>query len=111
MRESKSGLWGGRSVWGWALAGLLGTATAAVAGHPVYGVDPEMTSPDYDAADFSNAGMVYATQADGRIDTLPQVIDYWVIYWNKALFDAKGVAYPDTLDGLLEAAKALNDDR
>ncbi|MGH1482390.1 MAG: ABC transporter substrate-binding protein [Geminicoccales bacterium] len=71
--------------------------------------DPEMTSPDYDATDFSNAGMVYATQSDGRIDTLPQVIDYWVIYWNKALFDAKGVPYPGTLDGLLEAAKALND--
>ena len=36
-------------------------------------------------------------------------IDYWVIYWNKAIFDAKGVTYPDSLDGVLEAAKALND--
>ena len=71
--------------------------------------DPEMTAPDFDAADFSKAGMVYATQADGRVDTLPMVIDYWIIYWNTALFDAKGVAYPQTYDELVEAAKALHD--
>ena len=40
--------------------------------------DRSMTSPDYDINDFSKAGMVYATQADGRIDTVPLVIDYWI---------------------------------
>lgn len=71
--------------------------------------DPEMTAPDYDVDDFSKAGIVYATQADGRIDTLPNLIDYWIVYWNKELFDAKGIAYPNSYDGLLDAAKALHD--
>jgi multiple sugar transport system substrate-binding protein len=71
--------------------------------------DPEMTAPDYDVKDFSKAGMVFATQADGRIDTLPQVIDYWILYWNQELFDAKGIEYPQSLEQLVEAAAALND--
>jgi len=71
--------------------------------------DPEMTAPDYDAADFSKAGMVYATQADGRLDTLPAFIDYWIIYWNKEIFDAKGVAYPRNYPEMVEAARRLHD--
>ncbi|MCC7021754.1 MAG: extracellular solute-binding protein [Thermomicrobiales bacterium] len=71
--------------------------------------DPEMTSPDYDFADFSAAAVAFATQPDGRIDTLPYNIDYWILYWNKELFDQKGVAFPKTFDEMLEAAKTLND--
>ena len=33
--------------------------------------DAALTPATYDFADFSNAGITYATQADGRIDTLP----------------------------------------
>jgi multiple sugar transport system substrate-binding protein len=71
--------------------------------------DPTMTSPDYDWDDFSKAGLGYATQADGRIDTLPYNIDYWILYWNQGLFQAKGVQFPKTLDEMVEAAKQLND--
>jgi multiple sugar transport system substrate-binding protein len=71
--------------------------------------DPTMTPADYDSADFSKASMSYAIQADGRQDTLPLVIDYWILYCNKELFAAKGLKFPKTLDEMLEAAKAIND--
>lgn len=71
--------------------------------------DPEMTAPDYDFADFSQAAINFATQADGRIDTLPYNIDYWILYWNKELFEQKGVEFPQTFDEMVAAAEALND--
>ncbi|MBA3414087.1 MAG: extracellular solute-binding protein, partial [Chloroflexia bacterium] len=71
--------------------------------------DPEMTAPDFDVADFSAAAMNFATQPDGRIDTMPFNIDYWILYWNKELFEAKGVALPTTNDEMLAAAEALHD--
>ena len=74
-----------------------------------YLADAALTPPDFDFDDFSNAGITYATQADGRIDTLPAFIDYWIVYWNKELFDAKSIAYPTTYEELLAAARALHD--
>jgi multiple sugar transport system substrate-binding protein len=71
--------------------------------------DPNMTASDYDFSDFSKAGLTYATQADGRIDTLPQVIDYWILYWNQELFAKKGLAYPKSMAEIVTAAKALHD--
>ncbi|MDP9362961.1 MAG: extracellular solute-binding protein [Chloroflexota bacterium] len=71
--------------------------------------DPARTAPDYDLADFSPAAIAFATHADGRIDTLPYNIDYWILYWNKELFEAKGVAFPQTLEETLAAARALHD--
>ncbi len=71
--------------------------------------DKSMTDPGLDFADFSNGGMAWATQADGRIDSLPFNIDPWVIYYNKELFDAKGIAYPKSFDEIVDAAAKLND--
>jgi multiple sugar transport system substrate-binding protein len=71
--------------------------------------DSSMTAPDYDAADFSQAALTYATQKDGAIDTLPLQIDYWILYWNKELFQKKALALPNTLDDVLKAAEALHD--
>ena len=71
--------------------------------------DPTMTAPDYDVADFAPAAITFATHADGRLDTLPYNIDYWILYWNKELFDQKGVAFPQTLQETLAAAEALHD--
>lgn len=71
--------------------------------------DPTMTAPDYDFDDFSQAAIAFATQPDGRIDTIPYNIDYWILYWNKELFDQKGVAFPKTFDEMVAAAEALND--
>ena len=59
--------------------------------------DKSLTEPDFDFADFSKGGMAWATQADGR-DRHPAVQHRsWMLYYNKELFDAKGVAYPEDL--------------
>jgi multiple sugar transport system substrate-binding protein len=71
--------------------------------------DTSLTAPDFDFADFSKPSIDYATQSDGRMDMLMQNLDYQILYWNKEIFAAKGIAYPDTHAELLAAAKALND--
>jgi multiple sugar transport system substrate-binding protein len=71
--------------------------------------DPTMTAPEFDWNDFSEAGKAWATEADGRIDALPNKIDYCNVYCNKEIFDAKGVALPKTYDEMVAAAKKLHD--
>jgi multiple sugar transport system substrate-binding protein len=71
--------------------------------------DPAMTAADYDYSDFTPAAVTYATQKDGTLDTLPLQIDFWILYWNKDLFQKKGLQFPNTLDEVLSAAQALND--
>lgn len=71
--------------------------------------DPTLTFPDFDFADISKAAVEYATQADGAMDTLPQSIDYWILYLNKELFDSKGLKEPKTYAEMIAAAKALHD--
>ena len=71
--------------------------------------DKSLVDPNLDFADFAKGGLTYATQADGRIDSLPLNLDPWVVYYNKELFDAKGVAYPKTFAEMVDAAARLND--
>jgi multiple sugar transport system substrate-binding protein len=71
--------------------------------------DASLTAPDFDFADFG-AGMVqYATQSDGRMDSLPAFADYFILYYNKDLLAAKNVAVPTTWEEMFEAAKRLAD--
>ena len=53
--------------------------------------DKKLTTPDFDFPDFAKGAIDYATQKDGRLDTLPLNLDHWVLYCNKELFAAKGV--------------------
>ncbi len=71
--------------------------------------DPKQVAPDLDMKDFSAGGMFYATQTDGRVDSLPFNIDPWILYWNRELFAAKGVAYPKSFDEIVSAAVKIND--
>lgn len=71
--------------------------------------DPTMTAPEFDWDDFSAAGKAWATEADGRIDALPNKIDYFIIYCNKEIFASKNVALPKTYDDVVNAAKTLHD--
>lgn len=71
--------------------------------------DPTMTAPEFDWNDFSEAGKGWATEADGRIDALPNKIDYFILYCNKDIFAAKNVALPKTYDDVVNAAKTLHD--
>ena len=71
--------------------------------------DASLTAPEYDFADMTAGGVRWATQGDGRMDTLPLSIDPWMIYWNKELFAAKGLAFPKTFDEIVMAAEKLTD--
>lgn len=71
--------------------------------------DPNMTPDDFDWDDFSPGAKAYATDTEGRICSIPIKVDLWMMYWNKALFEAKGVDYPDTFDEMLAAAASLHD--
>jgi multiple sugar transport system substrate-binding protein len=74
-----------------------------------YLADPTMTAPDFDWKDFSAGAVNYATDTEGRICSIPIKIDFWMLYWNKDLFAAKGIAYPKTFDEMLAAAQKLHD--
>ena len=71
--------------------------------------DASMAAPDLDFADFAKGGLNYAVEADGRVMSLPFNLDPWVVYYNKELFAAKGVAYPKTFAEMIDAAAKLND--
>jgi multiple sugar transport system substrate-binding protein len=71
--------------------------------------DPSVTAADFDWADFPAPSVAAATQADGRIDTLPITFGYNILMWNKAMFRAKGLTCPTDFPSLLAAAKALHD--
>jgi multiple sugar transport system substrate-binding protein len=71
--------------------------------------DRNLTAPDYDWDGLSEGGRRYVTQADGTIDSLPLNIDFWILFWNKQLFQERGLGYPNTMDELLTAARALTD--
>jgi multiple sugar transport system substrate-binding protein len=71
--------------------------------------DSQLTAPDYDFPDFTGGGLRWATQGDGRMDTLPLNIDPWMIYYNKELFAARGLAFPKTFEEIVMAAEKLTD--
>ncbi|WP_426957278.1 ABC transporter substrate-binding protein [Muricoccus radiodurans] len=73
--------------------------------------DANMTAPDYDWAGISEGGKRYVTQADGKIDTLPLNIDFWIMYYNRKLFRDRGLQDPRSMDELVTHAKALTDAR
>ena len=71
--------------------------------------DPQMMPAEYQLDDVSKLGMGFATTSDGKVNALPILCDYFMIYCNKELFAKKGVAFPKTLDEVMAAAAALND--
>jgi multiple sugar transport system substrate-binding protein len=74
-----------------------------------YLANAKLTSPDYDFSDIGAGAVKTATQADGRIDSLPINPDLWIMFWNKELFKEKGLAFPTTMDETLAAARKLTD--
>jgi multiple sugar transport system substrate-binding protein len=71
--------------------------------------DKSMAAPDLDFGDFAKGGLNYAVESDGRVMSLPMNLDPWIIYWNKELFAAKGLAYPTNFAQIVDAAAKLND--
>ena len=52
-------------------------------------------------------GALDSNMIDGKLYGIPVSADLWVIYYNKAIFDACGVAVPKTLEELMSAAKTI----
>ncbi|WP_420963962.1 ABC transporter substrate-binding protein [Brucella sp. IR073] len=71
--------------------------------------DPSLTDPSLTESDFAAAGLTFAQDNDGKLRSLPFSVDYWIVYWNKELFDKKGFAYPATFEDMAAAAEALTD--
>src|SRR3984957_14215326 len=67
--------------------------------------EPNLTTPDLVDSDFSAAGLQYARNDKGEMHSLPWSVDYFILYYNKELFQKKGVAVPKTLDEMLAAAE------
>src|SRR6478672_10387950 len=74
-----------------------------------YMKDPNLTAPDLVESDFSAAGLQYARNDKGQMLSLPWSVDYFILYYNKELFEKKGVAVPKTLDEMAAAAEKLTD--
>jgi multiple sugar transport system substrate-binding protein len=87
---------------------LLGKSNWLVDVRPLV-ADKSLTEPAFEFANFSKGGMDWATQPDGRIDSVPFNIDPWVLYYNKEIFDARNVAYPQNFAEIVDAASKLND--
>ena len=74
---------------------------------------PFIDRDGYDLTQLADQGVADFTTADGGQYGLPRDLNTVVLYYNKAMFDAAGVAYPDdTWDWakLVEAGKQLTKD-
>lgn len=71
--------------------------------------DASMTNPEFDFGDYGKAGLNFCTAADGKQNAIPTFVDYWILYYNKELFDQKGVTYPKSMDEIFTAAQKLTD--
>jgi multiple sugar transport system substrate-binding protein len=71
--------------------------------------DPSLTDPSLVESDFAEAGLQFAKDSQGVLRSLPFSVDYWIVYWNKELFEKKGLSYPSTFDEMVSAAEALTD--
>ncbi|MGY2986707.1 ABC transporter substrate-binding protein [Bradyrhizobium sp. USDA 4508] len=71
--------------------------------------DPSMTPPHLVESDFSAAGLQYARNDKGQMLSLPWSVDYFILYYNKELFQKKGVEVPKTLEEMAIAAEKLTD--
>ncbi len=73
--------------------------------------DPNMTSPDLVEGDFTAAGLAYAKNDKGQMLSLPWSVDYFILYYNKELFEKAKLEVPKTLDEMNETAAKLTDEK
>ncbi len=71
--------------------------------------DPNLTAPDLVESDFSAAGLSYAKNDKGQLLSLPWSVDYFIMYYNKELFQKKGVGIPKNFDEMIATADKLTD--
>ncbi|MCX7317603.1 MAG: sugar ABC transporter substrate-binding protein [Hyphomicrobiales bacterium] len=71
--------------------------------------DPNLTASDLTESDFSAAGLKYAKDDKGRLLSLPWSVDYFILYYNKEMFEKKNIAVPKTFEEMAAAAEKLTD--
>lgn len=71
--------------------------------------DPALTTPDLKVEDFSAGGLQFAQNDKGAMLSLPWSVDYFILYYNKELFQKKGLTPPKTFDEMVVTAEKLND--
>lgn len=63
--------------------------------------------------EFSHLGFIPGTfepnRYNGKLYGLPTTIDFWVIYYNRALFEKYGLKIPATIDQLMALARPFRD--
>ena len=72
-------------------------------------LEPVVSDPQFDLKDFY-PGLVDQCRYEGKLFSLPRYTSVYVLFYNKDLFDAAGLKYPDgnwTWDDYLAAAKKL----
>jgi multiple sugar transport system substrate-binding protein len=73
--------------------------------------DANLTAPDLAESDFSAAGLAYAKNDKGQMLSLPWSVDYFILYYNKEIFEKNKVSVPKTLDEMNELAVKLTDEK
>ena len=71
---------------------------------------PFIERDGFDVTALADAGVAHFTTADGGQYGLPRDLNVTALYYNKAMFDAAGLPYPDetwTWDKLVEVGKQL----
>jgi multiple sugar transport system substrate-binding protein len=74
---------------------------------------PYIERDAFDLTTLADAGVAHFTTPDGQYG-LPRDLNVVALYYNRAMFDAAGIAYPDdtwTWDTLVEAGKQLTVDQ
>ena len=72
--------------------------------------DDTITDPNFDFEDFTDSSLSIATLPNGKLIGLPVYTEFGALFYNKALFDAAGAAYPPTtIEEMEEAAAAIHD--
>jgi multiple sugar transport system substrate-binding protein len=73
-----------------------------------YVADPSHTAGGFDLTDFAPQAINDAT-VEGDLEGIPLYTELQIFFYRKDLFEAAGLAFPNTLDELEAAAKQLTD--
>lgn len=76
-------------------------------------LNDRIAAASYDMSKYAGMDACYTSIENGHYYALPFRADFWVLYYNKTLFDKAGIAYPTndmTWDQYAETAKALSGD-
>lgn len=72
------------------------------------GVAAELDPAEFADFDFVPGALEGAT-VDGKLLGIPQLIDYWYLYYNEKLFTDNDIKVPETIDELKEAITKFNE--